>query len=64
LEQVREANATRCKLPLFDAEVQGRVRSAWRYKIQDRLMLRSSIILPASALDHDMAAGEFGRFWA
>jgi hypothetical protein len=62
LEKVREANATFCNPPLSDAEVQGRVRSAWRYKMNGTLMARGgsgSIILPTSALDHAMASGNF-----
>jgi hypothetical protein len=53
LEQLREANAALCKPPLSDVEVQGRVRSAWKYKMNGTLMVPgtgSSILLPSSSI--------------
>jgi hypothetical protein len=61
LQQSREANAALCNPPLSDAEVQGRVRSAWRYKMEGRLMvpgMESGILLPRASLSSLLAAGE------
>jgi hypothetical protein len=61
LNQLREANAALCTPPMSDAEVQGRARSAWRYKLADRLMVsgtNSTILLPAASIARLLAAGE------
>jgi Bifunctional DNA primase/polymerase, N-terminal/Primase C terminal 1 (PriCT-1) len=61
LQQSREANAALCNPPLSDDEVQGRVRSAWRYKMQGRLMvpgMESAILLPRASLSSLLSAGE------
>jgi Bifunctional DNA primase/polymerase, N-terminal/Primase C terminal 1 (PriCT-1) len=61
LLQSREANAALCNPPLSDVEVQGRVRSAWRYKMSDRLMMKgapSTLILPGESIARLLTAGE------
>jgi hypothetical protein len=61
LNQLRKANAALCKPPMLDAEVQGRVRSAWGYKLADRLMVsgtNSTILLSAASIARLLAAGE------
>jgi Bifunctional DNA primase/polymerase, N-terminal/Primase C terminal 1 (PriCT-1) len=63
LTQLREANASLCKPPMSDAEVQGRVRSAWRYKLNGTLMGRgmgSTILLQTASLDRFLDAGDDG----
>jgi Bifunctional DNA primase/polymerase, N-terminal/Primase C terminal 1 (PriCT-1) len=65
LQQSREANAALCNPPLSDAEVQGRVRSAWRYKTTDRLMARGThtTVIPSTSLERLLRAGEIDA-WA
>jgi len=61
LTKVREANAALCKPPLDDDEVRKIARSAWRYKIEGRLMvpgMASAILLPRDDLDQLLRAGE------
>jgi Bifunctional DNA primase/polymerase, N-terminal/Primase C terminal 1 (PriCT-1) len=59
LAEVRQANADHCKPPLADRDVVWITRSAWRYKVENRLMVKGekSIVLP-STIDRLLAAGE------
>jgi hypothetical protein len=61
IDRVRAANADLSKPPLPDAEVLGAARSAWRYKIQDRLMMpgtEGTIVLPGASISRLLQAGE------
>src|SRR5262249_40390366 len=60
LGHIRRINAELAN-PLPNVEVQRAVRSAWRYKEENRLMVpgiaESSLILPASIAEHAMTTG-------
>jgi Bifunctional DNA primase/polymerase, N-terminal/Primase C terminal 1 (PriCT-1) len=61
LAELRKANAELCKPLQPDHEVQRAARSAWRYKVKDRLMVPgvdSSIILPSASITRLLAEGE------
>jgi hypothetical protein len=60
-EQALKANVAFCDPPLSDAEVRGRVRSAWKYKMEGRLMAtggESCFLLPSAQTKRLLAEGE------
>jgi hypothetical protein len=60
-EQALKANVAFCDPPLSDAEVRGRVRSAWKYKMDGRLMApggQSCFLLPSAQTKRLLAEGE------
>jgi hypothetical protein len=61
LERLREANVELANPPLPDHEVQRAVGSAWKYKVEGRLMVPgadSSIVMPSASIARLLAAGE------
>ncbi len=61
LADARRANAELARPPLPDAEVQHIARNAWRYKMEDRLMVPgagSAILLPSALIARLQDAGE------
>jgi hypothetical protein len=61
LGELRKANAELCKPLQPDHEVQRAARSAWRYRVNGRLMVpgvQSSIILPSASIARLLAEGE------
>jgi hypothetical protein len=61
LERTRAANAELSNPPLPDAEVRGAARMAWRYKMENRLMIPcigSAILLPGATIDRLLTAGD------
>jgi hypothetical protein len=64
LERTRAANAELSNPPLPDAEVRGAARMAWRYKMENRLMIPcigSAILLPGATIDRLLTAGDTTR---
>jgi Bifunctional DNA primase/polymerase, N-terminal/Primase C terminal 1 (PriCT-1) len=60
---LRDANETLCKPPLSDAEVQGRARSAWKYRTQGTLMAKgvSHVVLPREAIARWLGGGDLDQ---
>ena len=60
---LRDANETLCKPPLSDAEVQGRARSAWKYRTQGTLMAKgvSHVVLPREPIARWLGRGDLDQ---